>query len=223
MIDPIHKFYCSKNYRELSKLLKLKSKGVCSECGQRVPLSRLRTHHIIELNLNNIHDVNITLNEENIKVICDDCHNREHRRYSTIDKQVYCVFGAPGAGKTSYVKQVATRYDLIVDLDEIHKSICICDRFDKPNATRKIAYDIRDLLLDKILSRRGEWECAYIISTIPNRHERVKYAEKFGAEIILIDTSKEECIKQIMLSSEDNISIKEERVKWVENYFKVFN
>lgn len=221
MIDPIHKFYCSKEYKNISQILKLKSKGICSECGQLVPMSRLRTHHIIELNLNNIDDVNITLNESNIKVICDNCHNREHRRYSSIDKQVYCVFGAPAAGKTTYVKQVATRYDLIVDLDEIHKSICICDKFDKPASTMKLAYDIRDLLLDRIKTRKGEWECAYIISTIPNQYERIKYAEMYGAEIIMIDTPKADCIKQIM-QSDDSISIKEKRISWVEEYFKIF-
>ena len=69
------------------------------------------------------------------------------------------MYGAPCSGKTSYVMQVATRYDLIVDLDKIHQAICICDIFDKPDATKKLAYDIRDLLLDVIKVRKVSGKC----------------------------------------------------------------
>lgn len=33
-------------------------------------------HHIIELNEKNINDVNITLNENNLRSLCHDCHTR---------------------------------------------------------------------------------------------------------------------------------------------------
>lgn len=222
MLDRIHQFYLSKAYKDLSYLLKLKSEGRCSECGRTFSIDKLRTHHIIELNLNNIDDVNITLNPENIKVVCHGCHNKEHRRFSgRISRKVYLVYGAPCSGKTSYVNQVATRYDLIVDLDKIHQSICTCEIFDKPDATKKLAYDIRDLLIDAIKVRKGEWEKAYVIGTYPKRSERERLITELGAEPIYIASTKDECINRIQ-KSEERLAVKEEVIKWIEKYFADF-
>ncbi|MBS6561989.1 MAG: HNH endonuclease [Staphylococcus sp.] len=222
MLDRIHQFYLRKAYKDLSYLLKLKSEGKCSECGRTFSIDKLRTHHIIELNLNNIDDVTITLNPENIKVVCHGCHNKEHRRFSgRVNKKVYLVYGAPCSGKTSYVNQVATRYDLIVDLDKIHQAICVCDIFDKPDATKKLAYDIRDLLIDAIKVRKGDWENAYVIGTYPKRSERERLITELGAEPIYIASTKEECINRVQLS-EERLPVKEEITKWIEKYFEEF-
>lgn len=222
MLDKIHRFYLSKAYKDLSYLLKLKSEGRCSECGRTFAIEKLRTHHIIELTLANIDDVNITLNPENIKVVCHGCHNKEHRRFSgKVNKKVYLVYGAPCSGKTSYVNQVATRYDLIVDLDKIHQSICTCAMFDKPEATKKLAYDIRDLLIDAIKVRNGDWENAYVIGTYPKRSERERLISELGAEPIYIESTKEECINRVQMNDE-RIAVKEEVIKWIEKYFAEF-
>lgn len=222
MLDKIHRFYLSKAYKDLSYLLKLKSEGRCSECGRTFAIEKLRTHHIIELTLANIDDVNITLNPENIKVVCHGCHNKEHRRFSgKVNKKVYLVYGAPCSGKTSYVNQVATRYDLIVDLDKIHQSICTCAMFDKPEATKKLAYDIRDLLIDAIKVRKGDWENAYVIGTYPKRSERERLISELGAEPIYIASTKDECINRIQ-KSEERLAVKEEVIKWIEKYFAEF-
>ena len=222
MLDRIHQFSLRKAYKDLSYLLKLKSEGKCSECGRTFSIDKLRTHHIIELNLNNIDDVTITLNPENIKVVCHGCHNKEHRRFSgRVNKKVYLVYGAPCSGKTSYVNQVATRYDLIVDLDKIHQAICVCDIFDKPDATKKLAYDIRDLLIDAIKVRKGDWENAYVIGTYPKRSERERLITELGAEPIYIASTKEECINRVQLS-EERLPVKEEITKWIEKYFEEF-
>nr|DAK09812.1 MAG TPA: HNH endonuclease [Caudoviricetes sp.] len=222
MLDRIHQFYLGKEYKDLSYLLKLKSSGRCNECGRTFSIDRLRTHHIIELTLNNIDDVSITLNPDNIKVVCHDCHNKEHRRFGgRVNKKVYLVYGAPCSGKTSYVNQVATRYDLIVDLDRIHKSICICDMYDKPESTKKLSWDIRDLLLDAIKVRKGEWENAYVIGTYPKRSERERLITELGAEPIYIESTKEECINRVQ-SSDERVAVKEEVIKWIEKYFAEF-
>lgn len=150
-LDPIHAFYCRKDYLDLAQACKIKSGGVCAKCGGVFDISELRPHHKVELTLGNIDDVNVTLNPDNIEVLCHDCHNAAHKRfgYAVGAKHVYLVYGSPCAGKTTYVNSVATRNDLIVDLDKIHRAICICGLYDKPDATKRVAFNVRDYLLER--------------------------------------------------------------------------
>lgn len=218
-LDPIHAFYCRKPYLELSKKLKAESNGKCADCGGIFNKSFLRTHHIIELNLENINDVNITLNPKNIEVICHDCHNKTHRRFgATLNKKVYVVWGAPCSGKSEYVSQVATRYDLVVDLDRIHQSITSCNLYDKPEATKRTAFAIYDLLLDRIKVRKGEWECAYIIGMFPDRMRREYMEREYGAELIHMDAPIEECIRRAY-DDESRSSVINATVTYIKDYF----
>ena len=83
-LDPIHAFYCRKEYLTLAQYCKIKSGGICARCGGVFDIDELRPHHITELTLDNIDDVNITLNPANIEVLCHDCHNAAHARFAEI-------------------------------------------------------------------------------------------------------------------------------------------
>lgn len=222
-LDPIHAFYCSKSYLELAQICKLKSGGVCSRCKKIFDINELRPHHIIELTLENINDVNITLNEKNIEVLCHDCHNAIHNRFGNAigEKHVYLVCGSPFSGKTSYVETVATRNDLIVDLDKIHQSICICTKYDKPNATKQLAFAIRSLLLNEIqtATQWRKWQNAYIIAMCPERYEREEFVNNYGAEIIQIKTPIEECIKRVN-DTINNQAMRDVIIGWITNYWQ---
>ena len=100
-------------------------------------------------------------------------------------KRVYVVHGAPYAGKKTYVNTVATRNDIVVDLDAIHRAICVCEPHDKPDATKGIAFNIRDMLLDHIrtATMRRKWQDAYIIGTYPDTFDRDRLVKEYGAEL----------------------------------------
>ncbi len=220
MIDVIHKFYCSKEYRELSFWLKVKSGGICEDCGRVFDIPDLRTHHIEELTLANIGDRNITLNANNIKVVCHDCHNRVHRRFGMEGKrQVYLVWGAPCSGKTTYVSQVATRHDLIVEIDRLHKAISNYEFYDRPDDTKAEMFAMRDLLMERIKYRAGRWENAYIVGSYPDRTIREQIQREYGAELIHIDTDKEECLRRAE-NDEDRLPIVQTVKGWIEDYFR---
>lgn len=186
-------------------------------------ISELRPHHKVELTLDNIDDVNITLNPDNIEVLCHDCHNAAHKRfgYAVGAKHVYLVYGSPCAGKTTYVNSVATRNDLIVDLDKIHRAICICGLYDKPDATKRVAFNVRDYLLDEVRTAtpRRKWQDAYIIGTYPDRIDRDVFVQDYGAELVHIDTSKEECIKRAYQDIERS-SIRDAVIGWINAYWE---
>lgn len=207
----------------LAQACKIKSGGVCAKCGGVFDISELRPHHKVELTLDNIDDVNVTLNPDNIEVLCHDCHNAAHKRfgYAVGAKHVYLVYGSPCAGKTTYVNSVATRNDLIVDLDKIHRAICICGLYDKPDATKRVAFNVRDYLLDEVRTAtpRRKWQDAYIIGTYPDRIDRDVFVQDYGAEIVHIDTSKEECIKRAYQDIE-RTSIRDAVIGWINAYWE---
>lgn len=222
-LDPIHAFYCRKDYLDLAQACKIKSGGVCAKCGGVFDISELRPHHKVELTLDNIDDVNVTLNPDNIEVLCHDCHNAAHKRfgYAVGAKHVYLVYGSPCAGKTTYVNSVATRNDLIVDLDKIHRAICICGLYDKPDATKRVAFNVRDYLLDEVRTAtpRRKWQDAYVIGTYPDRIDRDVFVQDYGAELVHIDTSKEECIKRAYQDIERS-SIRDAVIGWINAYWE---
>lgn len=222
-LDPIHAFYCSKDYLDLAQACKIKSGGVCAKCGGVFDISELRPHHKVELTLDNIDDVNVTLNPDNIEVLCHDCHNAAHKRFGYVvgAKRVYLVYGSPCAGKTTYVNSVATRNDLIVDLDKIHRAICICGLYDKPDATKRVAFNVRDYLLDEVRTAtpRRKWQDAYIIGTYPDRIDRDMFVQDYGAELVHIDTSKEECIKRAYQDIERS-SVRDAVIGWINAYWE---
>lgn len=227
-LDPIHAFYCRQDYLTLAQSCKVKSDGVCAHCGDVFDIAELRPHHKIELTLDNINDPRITLNPANIEVLCHKCHNATHGRFGfTVgQKRVYLVYGAPCAGKSTYVQSVATRNDIIVDLNAIHGAICVCGQYDKPDATKRVAFGIRDYILDEIRTAtpRRRWQDAYIIGTYPDRIDRDYITREYPPDVINlvhIDTPKAACIKR----AHENIkqsAVRDTVVGWIENYFARF-
>lgn len=80
-LDPIHAFYCRKEYLDLAQSCKIASGGVCARCGDVFDIGELRPHHKIELTLDNVDDPQIALNPANIEVLCHECHNATHNRF----------------------------------------------------------------------------------------------------------------------------------------------
>ncbi|MCM1440570.1 MAG: HNH endonuclease [Roseburia sp.] len=227
-LDPIHAFYCRQDYLTLAQSCKVKSGGICARCGGVFDIDELRPHHKIELTLDNIDDVNITLNPANIEVLCHACHNAAHARFGNAvgAKRVYLVYGAPQAGKLTYVQSVATRNDIVVDLDSIHGAICVCGQYDKPDATKRVAFNIRDYLLDEIRTAtpRRRWQDAYIIGTYPDRIDRDRIVREYPDGVITlvhIDTSKAECIKRAYQNIK-HAATRDAVIGWIENYFARF-
>ena len=53
-----------------------KSNYCCELCGEAT--RTLNVHHKIHLDESNINDYNISLNEDNLIVLCDQCHRKIH-------------------------------------------------------------------------------------------------------------------------------------------------
>lgn len=189
------KFYNSKEWRALRQRLIAERNFLCEECGDNYlkDSAQLIGHHIKELTPVNIQDANIALNPANIKIICRRCHDKEHRRFEFGGgHNVYIVYGAPCSGKNSYVNQLSQHGDLIVDLDAIYQAISACPYHYHPNNLKRNAFDVRDCLIEQIRLRKGNWHDAYIIGGYPRKLQREQLAQKLGAELIFIETTREQ-------------------------------
>ena len=75
-------FYNSKAWRDCAKAYKASKFGICERCKQ--PKGTI-VHHKVYLNEENINDVTVTLNQENLELLCIDCHHAEHfKKYSSL-------------------------------------------------------------------------------------------------------------------------------------------
>lgn len=189
------KFYNSKEWRALRARLVVEANFRCAHCGEEYlkDSAQLVGHHIEELTPANVQDANVALNPANIEIICRRCHDKEHRRFEFGGgHNVYIVYGAPCSGKNSYVNQVSQRGDLIVDMDAIYQAISGCPYHYHPNGLKKVAFAVRDTLIEQIRLRNGYWHDAYIIGGYPRKLQREQLAQKLGAELIFVETTREQ-------------------------------
>ena len=231
-------FYKSKQWEAFRKVIiaeRTDEDGFvhCCRCGKPI-LNKydLIIHHKIELNEANVNDTMISLNPDNVDCICFRCHNKEHERfgfqkeghkngfYKPVPKKVYIVYGSPCAGKSTWVHDVATKDDLIVDLDNIWQMISVNDRYTKPAALKSVVFDMRDKLYDIIRYRSGKWHNAYIITGGAMKGDRDRLKQRIGAdELIFIDTNYDECIRRMQTKGLTD----EQKLQWIQYIDDWFN
>jgi len=72
--EAVAKFYNSPAWKKTRKAYKLYRMNICERCGGLGYF----VHHKKYINADNIWDTDITLNFENLELLCKDCHNKEH-------------------------------------------------------------------------------------------------------------------------------------------------
>lgn len=214
--------------------------GLCELCdkpGEEV-------HHKIFLTPENINNENITLNWDNLQLLCKKCHNAVHERAyemhriktrnktSTdnslcfsesgdlvLKKNVVIVYGAPASGKTTYVKENKGKYDIVVDLDSIINALSLNDLCNKKLNTDALpfAFDVRDLLYELIEKRKHYFETAWVIAMLPKKEERERLREKLHAELIYINADEAACLNRARVD-ESRID-KETQYQIIKKYF----
>ena len=155
-------------------------------------------HHIKPLTPMNVNDFSVSLNPANILICSQKEHNEIHARFGFVaERKVYYVYGAPCAGKTTFVREIKGNSDIVVDMDSIWECITGGERYEKPNALKTNAFAVRDCLLEMVRTRAGKWERAWIISSEGSSGVRERAIERLGAEPIYIESTIDECLKRL--------------------------
>lgn len=225
----LHSFYNSKEWLAFRYDIIDKRGTICQDCNKKIFESRdIQIHHTpIELTEDNFKDVNISLNPDNVRLICSRCHNKAHGRFvGGIKKKprgIYLVCGAPLSGKTSYVIENMTQGDMVVDIDRLYEAVSLQDRYDKPDNLKYNIFAIKNTLIDNIKTRYGNFKSAWVVGGYPNKVERERLATELGAQVILIECSKEECIKRLENSNDYRQRNKTEWIRYIDDYFEKFS
>jgi len=73
----IKRFYRSDRWK-IARAIKIAAAcGLCEKCGK--PGNEV--HHKIHLTPQNINDSNVAINQDNLILLCNECHNKEHGRF----------------------------------------------------------------------------------------------------------------------------------------------
>lgn len=72
-------FYSSKAWKECRKAYAKSRRNLCEDCLEKgIYRAGEIVHHKVHLTPENINDPNITLNFKNLRLVCRDCHAKEH-------------------------------------------------------------------------------------------------------------------------------------------------
>ncbi len=83
-------FYKGKAWQECRHAYYIYRYGICERCGGPGEI----VHHKIYLTPKNISDPDITLNFDNLELLCQDCHNKEHsKQLPTNDELMFDEYG----------------------------------------------------------------------------------------------------------------------------------
>lgn len=216
-------FYNSKEWKTFRLMLINERKNRCTHCGSIIAdSSKITGHHKIELTVENVKDHSISLNPDLIELVCHDCHNKEHKRFGyrkPAQKKVILVYGPPLSGKTTFVRERKSRDDIVVDIDRIYEAITLLPAFDKPSHLIGNVMSMHNALIDNIRTRYGKWNNAWIVGGYPDKYKRNRLAEEVGAEVILCDVSKEECLIRLEKDKDRNYFNKEWK-QYIDDWFE---
>ena len=220
----LQSFYASEAWIRLRLSLILERGPYCQKCGNLIPNHLdIIGHHKKELTPENVNDVMISLNPDNILLVCRDCHNAIHGRYNhQIDRAVYIVYGPPLSGKSTYVQTYKNRNDIAVDMDRLYTAVTMLPCYDKPQPLFTNVIGIYNQLIDNIRTRYGKWETAWVIGGYAERHKRERLADDLGAELIFCDVSKEECLRRLEADTERQFR-KDEWTGFIEEWFEKYS
>lgn len=77
-------FYNSVAWKKLRLYICESRHWTCEECGDYGD----QVHHIQEITPDNINDVNITLNEDNLQLLCEECHNAKRKKDKDVNEEL---------------------------------------------------------------------------------------------------------------------------------------
>lgn len=78
----LHNFYKSKNWKLAREIKILDQNGLCERCGK----PGVEVHHKIRLTIDNVENTQISVKQDNLELLCRECHNKEHMRFSSKQK-----------------------------------------------------------------------------------------------------------------------------------------
>ena len=223
-IAVLESFYASKEWRSFRFTIIGERGLICEHCRKIIAKQRdAHLHHKVELTVDNYKDATVSLNPDNVMLVHKDCHDQIHERfaYAKRKKEVFIVYGMPLSGKTTFVEERKGRQDIVLDMDKLYEAITLLPPYDKPDNLLLVVRGVYNHLIDNVKTRTGRWQTAWVIGGFADKYRREKLAGELGAELILMECTREEAVARLKMCEERKHLIKpytEYIDKWVERY-----
>lgn len=79
-------FYKGKAWKETREYIFIRDKGLCQDCLDKgIVKPGKEVHHIEYLTPENINNLNIALGEDNLRLLCKECHHRRHNKNECVN------------------------------------------------------------------------------------------------------------------------------------------
>jgi ATP-dependent Clp protease protease subunit len=134
--------------------------------------------------------------------------------------KTHIVWGPPASGKTTYVNDNKGDNDVIFDFDNIMRVISGLKPHEKNDGLIEYVLDIRELMINR-LKNETRFDNAWIIVTWVDDDFKSKFEGFESVDYILMETSKEECIKRVN-ENEDRQTTKDEQIQVIEEWFEKY-
>lgn len=120
-------------------------------------------------------------------------------------KRVFVINGAPGSGKTRYVKSLITSKDIVLDFDYLTAALSLDEKLygdRKPQLDAALA--AQEAILQVIEKRKGDWNKAFVVTASGDKEKVRKLCQRLNAELITMKATLEECKEHIRNDSRRN-------------------
>ena len=239
------KFYQSSAWRkcraEYIKNRQLIDGGMCEVCLHRLGEE---LHHEEKLNSDNKDDKSISLNHDNLKWVCRECHFRSkddnfgrfNSQLKTVtgayfdtcdsdslvlkEQKRILVYGSPFSGKSDYVKKRMTNGDFVINIESLFEALG-GDRYNFPQSLFENVCDVRDFIYDKISRGEINARTIWIIESLPEKKRRDNRAKQLGAELVFVNKTRYECIERVWKSKK--CRDKDKYLRYVSQWFEKYS
>ena len=168
---------------------------------------------------------------ENHQSLCTPCHSSVKQREENSNKNPYAyvfmpewlrpipkltiVFGPPGSGKSTWVKQQASGDDVVLDLDEMIATVSGKPMYRHNRQDYALAVRKRN---DTLLKMAAQNKSGYLILTGMKDSQRKWWVQKLMPKTVrIMDTSIDECVNRIMNDERRSMSVKQQQILSLKN------